>query len=366
MTGLSQRRLSPDDRVLDDRAPCACEACGFVALAPPDRRGHPCPWCGVGDLAPSGAFVAVAEPERRIPFLADPAAIRAAIVARRRRAWLADPGFDPDRLVASLERVWVPMWLVDATVSGRWSAEVGFEIEVRSSDERLEGGAWVSREVTRTKLRWEPRIGTVTRRYDNAAAPACRAQAALEAALGPFDLTLSEPIGGDPGAGVVLAPDRSPEEAWAAACVALDHAVAADCARATGAAQVRGVEVEAERGEVHATWVLLPVGSAVWVDEAGHRRVVRIHGVTGRVDADVPASWGRAARWALVLGGSGLLALLLATITAVLGVVLVPLLALAPVLAIVGGLFVVAAVVPLILAGIYGPSRTSAAGSRRL
>ena len=366
MNALVQRRLDADDRVWRDRAPMACDRCAFVGFVPAERGGAPCPWCGHGRLAPSGAFVAVAEPELQLPFLADVATVRVALDGLRRRVWLADPGFDPARLAASVERIWVPAWLVDATVSGHWSAEVGFDVEVTSSEEHLEHGRWVSRPVTRTKVRWEPRIGEVKRRYDNASAAACRALAEIEARVGPFDLASASPLAADPGTGFVLAPDVSPEEAWAAACERIGHEVAADCARATGAAHVRGAKVDADHEDVHATWVLLPVGSVAWTDERGGRHVVWIHGVTGRADGRVSASFRRATTWAVGLGVLGVGVLALALLTGLLGAVLLPLLAFAPVLAIVGVALCVAAVVPLVYAGVNGPSSVSAAGSRRL
>lgn len=366
MKDLAQRRLHVDDRIWRDRAPMACGTCVFVGFIPKDSRDTACPLCADGVLAPSGAFVAVAEPELHVPFVADADAIRGALEGLRRRVWLADPGFDPARLARSVRRIWVPAWLVDATVSGSWSAEVGFDVEVSSSEEHLEHGRWVSRPVTRTKVRWEPRIGAVKRRYDNATVAACGAQAAIERRVGPFDIASASPLVGDPGEGVVLAPDVSPEEAWAGACEAIGHRVAADCARATGATHVRGAKVDAEHEAVHATWVLLPVGSAVWTDERGGRHLVWIHGGTGRADGRVSASFRRATGWAVGLGAPGAALLALALLTAVVGTILLPLLAVVPVLAIVGTALLVAAVVPLIYAWVNGPSRVSAAGSRRL
>lgn len=314
-----------------------CEGCGFVGFVADEA----CPACGARRLAPGSAYVA--DLEKVIPFSATDTQIRAGLTALRSRAWFADPGFDPAKI--AVRPLWVPVWLVDATVRGSWTAEVGFDVEVTSSDEVLDGGRWVSREVTRTKVRWEPRLGAVDRRYDNAVAAAITGWSSLQASLGPFDVTGAVAAATVPD-GAIEGPDVPAEVAWAEAEAAWSAAVGADCARATGAAHVRGVAITAGYEDVHATWALAPVGVATWTDEAGVLRVVRVHGVTGRGAGVIPGSWRRAWTWAAGIAAVGAALLVLGLLVGVAGVVLLPLLAVAPVLMGIGAVVLVAAVVP--------------------
>lgn len=86
--------------------------------------------------------------------------------------WLSPREFRPHLLLERAQPVFLPVWLVDADIRGQWQIEAGFNYDVVSHEEALEQKQWRSRQVRRTQVRWEPRVGLLERRYDNVAAPA--------------------------------------------------------------------------------------------------------------------------------------------------------------------------------------------------
>lgn len=305
--------------------------------------GPRCPLCG-GALEPQPARTWPAELAVSFGISDD----RVADALRRFVAgvWFPTRELDAGVLAPRAVAVWWPVWLVDARCEGRFEAEVGFDYAVRSSEEVLEAGRWTSREVMRSRTRWEPRIGTVSRRYDNVPAHAVSHQDELERRLGGFAVDRAGPI--DAPDGWVLLPDRTPDEAWPQAADQLVHRVADDVRDAVEAAHVRGVTVDADWTDRRFTWLLLPLWVTWYQDEEGTRRAVWIHGETGRAWGPRMASRKRALGWSVGVATVATGVLLLAGFLAALGLALLFLLPVAAVLALVAvGLYVAALWPPL-------------------
>jgi hypothetical protein len=143
----------------------------------------------------------------------DAHAALAGLTAAERREAIASAG----RMVAELPFLWlrpadlsglvmqqrltpiyVPMWLVDAEVTGTWAAQAGYAYDVASTHENFQSGQWLTQRVTETRLRWEPRAGQVQRAYANVTAPALEDHARLTERLGAFPLEAAQPY--DPAA----------------------------------------------------------------------------------------------------------------------------------------------------------------------
>ena len=85
----------------------------------------------------------------------------------------APADLNPRRLAGRLRRTYVPMWLVDGGVGAHWQAELGYDYDVVSYQDRFSDTAgWESHEVTETRVRWEQRVGQLSRAYQNIPAPA--------------------------------------------------------------------------------------------------------------------------------------------------------------------------------------------------
>jgi hypothetical protein len=292
-----------------------CLTCGVAHLTPPDWRATLllCPACLAETLEPQPARLRPEPPEKVVPFSAalTPAHLSSALGAWLRGVWLRPADLRVERLLARLARVYVPMWLVDGRVTGHWQAQMGFDYQVESTQERFkEDKGWTVRHLTETQVRWEPRVGRLERTYHDLVVPALekREEAALMARLGDYEW---EPASAYTPAHVanaaVRVPSLLPEEAWPLARAALDQAAAADCQRATGAQHNDEFELEAEYDELNWTQLLLPCYVTYYEDDAGRRVPVWVNGQSGQIGGQRRASSRKA--W-FVTGGLGVFAVL--------------------------------------------------------
>jgi hypothetical protein len=263
-------------------------------------------------------------PERLVPFGLARSKLQEVLRAHA-AVRFATADLRADTLLERAREEWWPMWLVDADGAGSWAAEVGFDVQVKSTDEELHGGRWVSRERMRTKIRWEPRTGTYARRIDNVPAPAMEAHATRWARLGDYPLGSSVSVNAEGmGERPVEAPDRSAADAWDDAVDGLSHVAADEVRSAAGAQHVRGFRLDGGFHEPVNTLLLLPVVTTWYRDDEGTRHRVWVHGVSGRVVGRRMASVRRGVAWGV---GLGLLGVGILGIAAVLALAGLPLLA---------------------------------------
>lgn len=320
--------------------PVGCAVCGQAFLAEPARRGQPCPHCAQGALTPQPVRRQAAPPELFLQPTVRPADLKLKLTPFVEEVWLRPPDFTVTNLVSRAVPVFWPMWLVDVTMRGQWQAEVGFDYQVKSSQEHYDGG-WRTREVVETRVRWEPRVGELTRTYHNVAVAALAVPAELTRALGdwPAPAGNAAPCTPQTFAGaVVRLPEAPPESALPPAKEACNAQAAQECAAAAGAQHVRQAHFQAEYLNLNWTLLLFPMYATYYTDEAGQRHAVWIHGRTGRVAGRRVASTRSAQTWGLGLGCSGLMALALAVLLMAAGLVF-------PLFFLLGGLVFVAALV---------------------
>lgn len=330
--------LSPDQSPWQTTLrPMGCAVCKQSFLAEPARLNQPCPHCARGTLTAQPARVRAALPELVMPLAFRPADLRLKLQPFVDEVWLKPPDFTVDNLVSRAVPVFWPMWLVDATVHGQWQAEVGFDYQVKSTQEHYDGG-WRTREVVETRIRWEPRLGELTRPYHNVAVAALTGQPALTRALGEWPAPAGNTTACTPAsfAGTaVRLPDIPPESAQAPAHEACNALAAQECATAAGAQHVRQASFRVSYLNPNWTLLLFPLYTTYYTDEAGQRHAVWVHGRTGRVAGRRVASSRGAQTWGLSLGCGGLVVLALAVLLILAG-------ALFPPLAVLGGLIFLA------------------------
>jgi hypothetical protein len=295
---------------------------------------------------PKGGVPREAEPEFIVPFAGSREDHTKAIRAFAEVRW-GTADLTAENLLSRARAVWWPMWLVDAHVSGPVSLEVGYEVEVESSEEVLDGDRWTSRAIRRVQTEWSPRVGWAERRYDNIALPALNRHDAILTALGGYD---SQPaVGFSPDlvdGGFVWPPDRRPEDLAEDAANRLVAAVGTDCAQAVGAASCRGVSFHADYRDVHWTWMLLPVYLSGYTADDGTQHAVWIHGQTGKIFGPRIASVSRSLRTALGIAFLGLSVFLLGALVLAGGLAVPLLLPFGGLIALVGAAIAVFAVWP--------------------
>lgn len=334
-----------------------CPHCDWRYLAAPDAQTERCPHCCRADLVPL-EMEAAHRPYHAPPELVLPATVDAGTLDRRIAAFakgipFAPRDLNPEALRARLRRLWLPMWLVDAEITAHWRAEVGFDYDVVSHQERYSDGAgWQSRQVQETRVRWEPRVGRLQRRYDNVAAPALEEHAALEAKLGRYQHGDARAYAVEQVArSLVRLPDRPPEAAWPEAVPGFQQAAAEECRQAAQADHIQQFAWSPDYRGQRWTLLLLPIYATHYLDDEGQPQPVLIHGQSGQVVGTRRASMQRAQRVALTVAIIAAVVFALSLCVAVAGLTVPPLIILALVVggvSLVGG--TVGALYPIIVA----------------
>lgn len=295
--------------------PAGCPKCGRAFLVPPEWLGRLCPYCFAGALQPQPARLRHEPPERLLPFQRPPGDWAAVFQKFTREVWLAPDDFTPLALQQRLIPIYWPIWLVDGALSGAWQAEIGYDYQVKSSRENYAAGGWHSQEVIETRIRWEPRLGQVLRRYDNRPAPALSDHSQLTGLIGPSPL--EQAVAYDPaylqGAALRI-PDLPPAEAWAQAQPAFEQAAQAECQQAAAGQHARGFKVQANYSELNWTQLLVPLYVTYYTDDNGHPIPIYINGITHHMSGKLLASSRKGLRLAgMILAVAFILCLLAVT-----------------------------------------------------
>lgn len=348
--------------------PLVCERCDWAYLAPVGAPPARCPHCWQGPLTPveqaDGLPYAV-PPELVLPFTVSEEVLALRVTDFAHHIPFAPRDLNPAALKARLQRLYLPLWLVDGTVEGTWEASAGFNYQVVSHQEHYNDsqGAWATRELQETRLRWEPRVGQLKRTYQNITAPALEEEARLREQLGSYHLGAAQPYQPEVVTqAAIRLPNRTPDDAWPAAMPAFQATAAEECRQAAGADQIREFRWTPTYTGLHWTLLLQPVYATYYLDDEGVPQPVLIHGQSGQLSGARRASWQRAQRLTLIiclvavaLGGLSLLA-------AVAGFIAPPLLPLAIVGLIVAALVGVGALIPLLV--VWQFNRRLSPGSR--
>ena len=292
----------------------ACPVCDTHFLLPPDVDID-CPLCGNGRLQPRNPLddqpAYTRSPELLLPVSSETNRLHAALTRLVKKTPLAADDMTPDRLAERLRLVYWPIWLVDANVQSRWQAEVGFDYEAVTYQEKYRDGRWVSTEQRETRIRWEPRVGDLSRHYANQRAPALEEHLVIARRLGDDRDGTPEPfVAARLETAVVCLPNRPPDDAWSDAQQAFQQAAAQEVRQATEAHHVRDYRWSPTFADHHWTQLLMPLLTTFYLDDQGQKRMVYINGRSHRLVAEQVASMKKARR---IATGIGVLALLLLT-----------------------------------------------------
>jgi hypothetical protein len=283
-----------------------CANCNSVFVLPPEKVSQRCPFCGQATLEQMNPDddrpIYTQPPELLLSFRADEAKVRSSVAQFAKSVWLAPSDLNEATLLSRLQPLFLPMWLVDAQVQGNWQAEMGFDYEIVSHQEKYRNNQWESQRVKEGRVRWEPRLGRLNRAYDNQAAPALEEQAQVEAQIGRFAIDSSKPFHPDQLTNaIVRLPNRPPEDAWSEVVVSLKTAVIQDCRLASEADHTRGFKWSPSFANQHWTQLLLPVYTSYYLDDDNRAQILLLHGQTGRLHAIRRASMKKARRIAGII-----------------------------------------------------------------
>ena len=332
-------------------SPVLCNYCGEAHLVSRDAVSSLCPLCLQSNVEIQPALLRDEPPEQIVSFNVSKPDL-GPILSR----WAHGARFRPAELRTSIlldraQRYLVPLWLVDGRVEGHFRADVGFDYQVVSSQDRYDDGAgWSSQEVKETRRRWQPRAGRISRVYENVVAPALDDHAQLMRRLGQFDL--SERKTYVPNAvleAAIRIPTLEPKAAWPAAEAAFERAVKAECLQAAGAEHIRDFTLRAEYQGLNWTLLLLPT-YVTWYREGDNVWPVLINGQNGHVSGSRRASAGNANKASLAMGGAAGVLFVLGILLTLVGALLPPAAILGILLLIAGALLGLAAPVPAISA----------------
>lgn len=336
--------------------PVHCGNCHAAFLEPATAGAPWCPNCLAARLEPIPALAHDAPPELVVPFNVAEATLTANL-----ERWVRDIPFKASNLNArdlraKLTPVFIPMYLADRAVWGTWNAQMGFDYLVASSEERYNGGGWVTQRLNETRVRWEPRLGEIARTYQNVPAPALEQHSRIMTELGdphapPFDTTRAVPFADELlGKALVRMPELGNDAAWNVAVHELERRAANDCQIAANAQHHEKFEWQITYGDPHWTLLLLPTYVTSYSGDDNRAIPVRVNGQTGVVSGVKRASMKTARAWTLILGGIAALAFLFTVLMVVVSLMTTELQAVAAVLLVVTLGLCFAAPVPLILA----------------
>ena len=331
--------------------PVHCPSCGEAHLVSQNAVPSLCPLCLQSFVELQPALLREEPPEQVVSYDVSIADL-STILTR----WTQGGRFRPAELRASvlldrIQRYLVPLWLVDGRAEGPFRADVGYDYQVVSHQDRFNGGAgWSSQEVTETRRRWEPRAGRISRAYENVVAPALDDHTELMRRLGDYDLAARVAYSPDASHdAAVRIPTLEPEAAWAAAEPAFERAVETECRLAAGADHIRDFTLQAEYQDLNWTLLLLPA-YVTWYQEEDRVWPVLINGQSGRVSGVRRASTRKANTASVAMGGVAALLFALGGLLTLMGALFPPTAILGIPLLIVSTLLGLAAPVPAISA----------------
>ncbi|MEM5773782.1 MAG: hypothetical protein AAGU05_02180, partial [Anaerolineaceae bacterium] len=288
-------------------------------------------------------------PEKVIPFTVRREDLRPILAKFVDGVWLKCADFQPDILLKRARLYHLPMWLVDSTVQGEWKAEMGYNYQVKSSQEAYSGGGWQTTEQLENRLRWEPRLGQINLHYDNTITPAMSDHEQWTGRVGRFAPDSAQTYAPGHLSGVILrVPDLDTDEAWPLAQDAIKRRLSMDCMRASRAGQLQRFTADLSYSLLNWSQLLLPVYATWYTDDEGKRHPIHINGQSGNVGGVRMASQRQGWKWAGITAGIGLGIFLLALIFFAAAVVIPPLGVVAPVLLVLAALTLMVAIVPAV------------------
>jgi hypothetical protein len=333
----------------------ACSTCQAVYLDFASSPRRMCPNClnpGLLDIQEDERTTPLDPPELILPFSVQEEQISQAL--QKFAAGIPYPPQDLNAgtLTSRLVPVYLPLWLVDARVEAQWQAEVGFDYEVVSHREHFNqnSGTWITQEIKEKRIRWEPRLGNLSRKYENIPAPALEHERKLQAITGGLELTSARPYRPDDLQDncFLALPNRHQSDAWSEAVLEIQKIAAEECRQATDADHQRNFKWQPQFPERNWTLFLRPVYSSYYLDDDGMPQPVLINGVSGQLTGKRKASFKHAQAQAMNILIVAAIIFMIGLLLGGVGLIFPPLLVAGGFLLVAGTFTALGALVPLI------------------
>jgi hypothetical protein len=329
--------------------PAGCSKCEQAFLVPAAQIGKPCPNCFQDNLEEQTAILTQQPPELLAPFALNHKSLLPIIQDFVKPVWLRPTDFTTENLLERSLPVYFPMWMVDSTITAGWQAEIGYDYQVKTSQESFQNGGWITHEKLERRVRYQPRAGKLHRRYHNITSPALSDHNRLMQRTGRYDLQKAFPFQPAQVHGAALRiPDVPPESAWPIAREKLEGRAAQDFAKAAGGQHYRSVVLHANYTDLNWTQLFLPLFVSYYTADDGQRCPVYINGQTGTISGVRFASQRKGCQWAGILAGVAALLVLFGLISFAAAVLLPPLTILGGMLVFLAFTALIAAVIPAV------------------
>lgn len=337
----------------------ACERCKWVYLLKLELKPKYCPACFHQTLVPitNEEYSGIYPPELVIPFSASESVIIKSIESFASGIPYAPEDLNYRTLSQRLQRIYLPAWLVDGDVIAEWSAEAGFYYDALSHQDHFDDstGGWVSKQVTEKRIRWEPRLGRLRRKYQNIPGPAMQeSDTLLHQQLETFNTQKTQPYQANiMEEAMVRLPDRPQEDAWIDVQPAFQATAMEECRFACEADQIRQFRWQPKYQDLNWTLLLLPLYSTYYQDDDGQAQKVMLHSQTGQLNGQKRGSMKRAQRASLNLLVAAGIIFIIGLIMAAIAVILPPLIVLAGSFLFVAILIGIGTVIPIWRVWVY-------------
>ena len=275
-----------------------CNHCGLTFMQTEQSLEQPCLHCGstlLEEMMPdSDQPPHWAPAELALPLRLTRQRAQTELAKWRNNFRFPSADLTDQHLNQRLRLMYAPAWLMDTTLETKWAADVGFDYDVISHKEKLQGSQWSTQQVKRTKKDWEGRAGTLTLRYDNLPADAIERESSfwpLVRLVGSADRFVSDAAKQTAKAGneaqhageqpSFVLPSRIPADAVTDMLPLLMERAKVDVQAACRADHVRNFNWAPTIQQQNWTQMLIPVWSTWYLDEDNRRRMVFVHGTTG-------------------------------------------------------------------------------------
>lgn len=277
-----------------------CEHCDWKFIFEAAEEVPTCPHCFEAKITIYSSMEdlsVLAVPELVIPHALSTSSLELAI--RKFSTGIPFPGKDLNTktLLARLKRVYFPSWLVDGDVSATWHGEIGYDYTVASHIDSYSDsqGNWVSREVEENRIRWEPRVGRLSRRYENILCGALNISKNAELNIRDQDLGNSNRFAPDFLKDTFCRlPDRDQNDAWADGTLAFLLQAREECRLACNGNHVRNYQWKPEFSDLNWTLLLHPIYTTYYTDDQNKIQRLVIHGQNGTISGRRLASMQQA------------------------------------------------------------------------
>jgi len=285
-----------------------CQHCDWNYILADEASQHLCPHCFMAHLTPLeddiDQYYSSTPPEMLIPTRLDNNKLSISLQKFSKGIPYAPKDLGMHNLISRLTPVFIPMWLVDSQIQATWQAEVGFNYQVVSHQDRYHEnlGGWKSQEVKENRVRWEIRLGNLSRLYHNIPAPALEEYAKIVASTGAFDTRDADSYKASALEGwLVKLPNRLPQDAWGDAKPVFHTKAAEECRQACNSDHIRQFTWNPTFDNQNWTLLLLPIYTSYYLDDENKPQVITINGQSGQIAGARRASMKRASRMALII-----------------------------------------------------------------